>query len=61
MRAVIVYESMFGNTDAIADAVGKGLEPTVEVVVVPLANARRERWGDADLLVWWAGPPISTA
>jgi flavodoxin len=33
MRAVIVYESMFGNTHAIADAVGKGLEPILEVVV----------------------------
>jgi hypothetical protein len=51
MRAVIVYESMFGNTHAIADAIGKGLEPTLEVVVVPLAEAGRERWGDADLLV----------
>ena len=51
MRAVIVYESMFGNTHVIADAVGKGLEPTLEIVVVPLADARRERWGDADLLV----------
>ena len=55
MRAVIVYESMFGNTHAIADAVGKGLEPMLEVVVVPLAEAGRERWGDADLLVV-AGP-----
>jgi flavodoxin len=51
MRAVIVYESMFGNTHAIADAVGKGLEPMLEVVVVPLAGAGRERLGDADLLV----------
>ena len=51
MRAVIVYESMFGNTHAIADAVGKGLEPMLEVVVVPLAEAGRERWGDGDLLV----------
>ena len=51
MRAVIVYESMFGNTHAIADAVGKGLEPMLEVVVVPLAEAGRERLGDADLLV----------
>jgi hypothetical protein len=51
MRAVIVYESMFGSTHAIADAVGKGLEPTLEVVVVPLAEAGRERLGDADLLV----------
>jgi flavodoxin len=51
MRAVIVYESMFGNTHAIADAIGKGLEPMFEVVVVPLAEAGRERLGDADLLV----------
>ena len=51
MRAVIVYESMFGNTHAIADAVGKGLGPTLEVVVVPLAEAGREQLGDADLLV----------
>jgi hypothetical protein len=51
MRAVIVYESMFGNTHAIADAVGTGLEPMVEVVVVPLAEAGREWLGDADLLV----------
>ena len=51
MRAVIVYESMFGNTHAIADAVGKGLEPMLEVVVVPPAEAGRERLGDADLVV----------
>jgi len=51
MRAVVVYESMFGNTHAIADAVGRGLGPTLEVVVVPLAEAGRERLGDADLLV----------
>jgi len=51
MRAVIVYESMFGNTHAIVDAVGKGLEPMLEVVVVPLAEAGRERLGDAALLV----------
>jgi Phage integrase family len=51
VRGVIVYESMFGNTHAIADAIGKGLEPMLEVVVVPLAEAGRERLGDADLLV----------
>src|SRR5271157_6011343 len=51
MRAVIVYESMFGNTHAIADAVGKGLAPMLEVVVVPLAETGGARLGDADLLV----------
>jgi flavodoxin len=60
MRAVIVYESMFGNTHAIADAIGKGLEPMLEVVVVPLAEAGRERLGDADLIVV-GGPTHFTA
>ena len=55
MRAVVVYESMFGNTHAIADAIGKGigqcLEPVDNVVVVPVVDAGRERLSDADLLV----------
>jgi hypothetical protein len=55
MRAVVVYESMFGNTHVIADAIGKGLsqglEPVDNVVVVPVVEAGRERLGDADLLV----------
>jgi hypothetical protein len=51
MRAVIVFESMFGNTHGVADAVGRGLAPVLEVVVVSLAEAGRERLGGADLLV----------
>ena len=55
MRAVIIYESMFGNTHAIADAIGKGigqgLEAVDNVVVVPVVDAGREQLGDADLLV----------
>jgi len=55
MRAVVVYESMFGNTHAIADAIGtgigQGLEPVDDVVVVPVVEAGGERLGDADLLV----------
>jgi len=51
MRAVIVYESMFGNTHAIADAIGKGLEPVDNMVVVPVVEAGHDRLGDADLLV----------
>jgi hypothetical protein len=47
--------SMFGNTHAVADAIGKGLgqglESVDDVVVVPVAEAGRERLGDADLLV----------
>ncbi len=55
MRAAVVYESMFGNTHAIADAIGKGLGqglgPVDNVVVVSVVEAGRERLGDADLLV----------
>jgi len=51
MRAMIIYESMFGNTHAIADALAKGLEPLDNVVVVPVGEAGRERLDDADLLV----------
>ncbi len=55
MRAVVVYESMFGNTHAIADAVGKGIgqgfAPENNVVVVPVDEAGREGLGDADLVV----------
>jgi hypothetical protein len=51
MRAMIVYESMFGNTRVIADAIAKGLEPVGIVVVVPVPEAGREMLADADLLV----------
>jgi hypothetical protein len=55
MRAMIIYESMFGNTHAIADAIGQGLgqglEPVEDVVVIPVSEAGRERLADADLLV----------
>jgi hypothetical protein len=60
MRAVIVYEWMFGNTHAIADAVGEGLEPMLEVVVVPLAEGAATGWA-TPTCSWWVGPPTFTA
>jgi hypothetical protein len=55
MRAVIIYESMFGNTRAIADAIGKGLgqglEPVDSVIVVPVVEAGGDRSDNSDLLV----------
>lgn len=39
MRAVVVYESMYGNTHAVADAVAAGLRPTMDVIVVPVGTA----------------------
>jgi Flavodoxin len=50
MRAVIVYESMYGNTHLIAEAIARGLGPGNDVTVVPVAKATRELLNGADLL-----------
>jgi hypothetical protein len=55
MRAVVIYESMYGNTHVIADAIGRGLAPGNEVTVVPVAEATRDLLEGADLVV--AGGP----
>lgn len=49
MRTLVIYESMYGNTHLVADAVGRGLGPDTEVVSVHDATA--ERIAGADLLV----------
>ena len=39
MRAVIVYESMFGSTKKVAEAIAEGLADCAEVSVVPVTSA----------------------
>src|SRR6266702_575083 len=51
MRAVVVYESMYGNTHRIAEAIGAGLEAAFDVRVVPVSHAEPEVIADADLVV----------
>jgi hypothetical protein len=51
MRAVVVYESMYGNTRAIAEAIGEGLRPVHDVVVVPVGRVGPEVLDGAGLLV----------
>lgn len=51
MRAVVVYESMFGNTHQVADAIGDGLRPDFEVRVVPVSEASADVLDGADLVV----------
>lgn len=51
MRAVVVYESMYGNTHEIASRVADGLRPLGEVNVVPVAEATADLVHGADLLV----------
>src|SRR6266536_4698634 len=51
MRAVVVYESMYGNTHLIADAIGAALRTAFDVRVVPVSQAKPEVIADADLVV----------
>lgn len=51
MRALVVYESMYGNTRAIAAAVAEGLRGSYEVDLVAAGRATRALVGGADLLV----------
>lgn len=39
MQAVVVYESMYGNTHHVADAIAAGLQDSFQVTVVPVAEA----------------------
>ena len=55
MRALVVYESMYGNTRVIAGNIADGLRADYEVTVVPVAGATAELVAGADLLV--AGAP----
>jgi hypothetical protein len=52
MKAVVVYESVFGNTHAIADAIGRGLASAgAQVTVIPVGAAEAAALEGADLLV----------
>jgi Flavodoxin len=51
MRAVVVYESMYGNTHLVADAIGAGLGTAFDVSVVPVSHASPAILDGADLVV----------
>ena len=51
MRAVVVYESMYGNTHLVADAIGAGLSTVYDVGVFPVAEASPVVLAGADLVV----------
>ncbi len=39
MKALVVYESMFGNTRTVAEAIGHGLSRSLEVTVIRASEA----------------------
>lgn len=54
MHTVIVYESMYGNTREIAEAIAEGVhqaDPEASVDCLPVAQADTDLTGTADLLV----------
>ena len=51
MRALVVYESMYGNTRVVASNIADGLRGTYEVTLVPVAAATADLIAQADLLV----------
>lgn len=51
MRALVIYESMFGNTRTIAEAIGEGLGDQLEVDVVEVNDAPELVPEDVGLLV----------
>ncbi len=51
MKALVVYESMFGNTRKVAEAVARGLDPLGDATVVHVSEASAAVVASADLIV----------
>ncbi len=51
MEALVVYESIFGNTHQIADQIANGLRPTMDVSVTAVGNLTPEMLAAAELVV----------
>ena len=49
MRALIVYESLYGNTHIIANSIAEGLrDKACDVLIVPVTRATAEMARDTD-------------
>jgi flavodoxin len=51
MKAVVLYESLYGNTEAVARGIAHGLGPIGEVTLVRFGDAEERAAEEADLVV----------
>jgi hypothetical protein len=51
MKAIVVYESMYGNTHVVAERIAAGMRTNSDVEVVPVSEATVQLIEGADLLV----------
>jgi hypothetical protein len=51
MRALVCYESMYGNTRSVAEAIAEGLRPTLDVSVRPVGAVADPDLAGFDLVV----------
>lgn len=51
MRAIVVYESMYGNTRHIAEAIARGIDGSGTVRVVPVSGVEAVSLANFDLVV----------
>ncbi|UXM93513.1 flavodoxin family protein [Paenarthrobacter sp. JL.01a] len=51
MKALVVYESMYGNTRKVAEAIANGLDGAVSALAVPVSGVTADRVADCELLI----------
>src|SRR5438045_2722421 len=51
MRAVVIYESMYGNTHLVAEAIADGLRSGADATVLAAHDSDAEALTDVDLVV----------
>lgn len=51
MKALVVFESMYGNTHLVAERIADGMRPTADVTVAPVSDATSTMVDEADLVV----------
>lgn len=52
MKALVVYDSFFGNTEKIAQAIGRGLASKMDVEISRVSDFKPEQLTEFDLLIF---------